>query len=98
MYRNVLQGFVIALVAMLPLSTLVIAAEKKTVSQTVSGTISEVNMQKAMLTLKTTEGKTMNLKVAKNLLGGLKTGDQVKVEMTGKKVQAIHKEPMGKQG
>ena len=64
-------------------------------SQTISGTIANVDMNQGMVTLTTADNQTRQLTVAKRLLEGLKVGDRVKVDMVGKDVQAIHRETRG---
>jgi hypothetical protein len=64
-------------------------------SQTISGTIANLDMNQGMVTLTTADNQTRQLTVAKRLLEGLKVGDRVKVDMVGKDVQAIQRDPRG---
>ena len=64
-------------------------------SQTISGTIANLDMNQGMVTLTTADNQTRQLTVAKRLLEGLKVGDRVKVDMVGKDVQAIHRDTRG---
>jgi hypothetical protein len=65
-------------------------------SQTISGTIANLDMTQGMVTLTTADNQTRQLTVAKrSLLEGLKVGDRVKVDMVGKDVQAIQRDTRG---
>lgn len=98
MHRKLVGGLVVVLVAMFAISTLALAAEKtmtkKSQSQTLVGTIDSLEAKQGRFNLKTMDGKSMPLKVSKKSLTGLQVGDQVKVEMVGKRVKSIMKEKM----
>jgi Cu/Ag efflux protein CusF len=68
---------------------------KAAASQTISGTIANLDVNTGMVTLTIANNQSRQLTVAKRLLEGLRVGDRVKVDMVGQDVQAIHKETRG---
>jgi hypothetical protein len=65
-------------------STVALAAE-----ETVSGTIQHMNVQEGTLTLRSEDGKIVELTAPANLLHELQTGDAVEVRASGKYVTEI---------
>ena len=65
-------------------STVALAAE-----ETVSGTVQQMNTQAGTLTLRSTDGKTVELTAPVGLLHELQTGDAVEVRASGKYVTEI---------
>ena len=98
MRRNLVKGLIVVLVAMVGISTLALAAEKTMAktskNYTLMGTIDNMDAKKGIMTLKTMDGKSRPLKVSKKSMEGLQVGDQIKVEMAGKRVKSIKKEAM----
>ena len=66
-------------------STVALAAE-----ETVSGTIQQMNAKEGTLTLRSEDGKTMELTAPPALLNDLQTGDAVEVRASGKHVIGIN--------
>lgn len=89
------KTLVLVLAVLLVTSTMALAAAKKPVakSTTVSGTVEAVDTTNAMITVKTDDGKSVNYKVGnKKLLSGVKTGDQVMIQLAGKNVKTLTKQ------
>ncbi|HEY7493070.1 MAG TPA: hypothetical protein VIH59_18405 [Candidatus Tectomicrobia bacterium] len=78
-----------ACTVLLIVATVALAAEE-TGSQTVSGTIQQMNTKEGTLTLKAENGKTMELTAPPMLLNDLQTGDAVEVRTSGNHVTRIN--------
>ena len=87
MFRTICSTLVVALVALCVASTVALAAET-----TVSGTVQSVDARKGHITLRSEEGKTVELQAPAELLAGLQTGDAVEVKVSGQKATLIHKQ------
>jgi hypothetical protein len=85
---------VLALAVLFVMSTMALAAApKKPAKTTVSGMVEAVDATHALITVKTDDGKSLNYKVSnKKLLNGVKTGDQVIIQVAGKSVQTLTKQ------
>ena len=67
-------------------STVALAAE-----ESLSGTVQSVNAREGTITLKSDEGKTVELKAPAALLTDLQAGDVVEVKASGKQATMINK-------
>jgi hypothetical protein len=65
-------------------STVALAAE-----ETVSGTVQQMNARQGTLTLRSQDGKTVELTAPATLLNDLQTGDAVQVRTSGNRVIGI---------
>jgi sporulation protein YlmC with PRC-barrel domain/Cu/Ag efflux protein CusF len=65
--------------------------------ETISATVQGVDAQQETVTLRTSDGETVDLRAPAELLAGLQSGDAVEVAMVGKEVRAIHKKEDGAQ-
>jgi Cu/Ag efflux protein CusF len=94
MVQKLEKTLVLVLAVLLVTSTMALAATKKAAkSTTVSGTVEAVDVTNAMITVKTDDGKSLNYKVGnKKLLNGVKTGDQVMIQVAGKSVKTLTKQ------
>ncbi|HEY7495095.1 MAG TPA: hypothetical protein VIH59_28820 [Candidatus Tectomicrobia bacterium] len=94
MVQKLGKTLVLALAVLFVMSTMALAAPKKTVkSTTVSGMVEAVDVTHALITVKTDNGKSLNYKVSnKKLLNGVKTGDQVMIQVAGKNVKTLTKQ------
>jgi hypothetical protein len=72
------------------ISTAALAAE-----QSLTGTVQAVNAREGTLTLKSEDGKTVELQAPVALLTGLQTGDAVQVSASGNKATMINKMGVG---
>ena len=68
-------------------ATATLAAE-----ESMSGTIQEVNAKERTLTLRSEDGKTLELQAPAALLTGLQAGDVVEVKASGKQATVINKQ------
>jgi hypothetical protein len=94
MVQKLGKTLVLALAVLFVTSTMALAAPKKTAkSTTVSGMVEAVDATHALITVKTDDGKSLNYKVGnKKLLNGVKTGDQVMMQVAGKSVKTLTKQ------
>lgn len=90
MFRKSCRTLIVVLAALLIASTAVLAAEGM-----MSGTVQKVDAQSGRLTVKSDEGRTMELQAPAALLEDLEAGDMVMVKMSGQKVTAIQKQDAG---
>jgi Cu/Ag efflux protein CusF len=60
-----------------------------------SATVQGVDAQQETVTLRTSDGETVDLRAPAELLAGLQAGDAVEVARVGKEVKAIHKKEEG---
>jgi hypothetical protein len=99
MNRKLVRALAVALVAAFVMSAGAFAADKtpakKAVSQMINGTVASMDMQNAMVTLKTTEGNSLQLKSTKSQLKTLHVGDHVKAQVVGGRAKTIHKDMKG---
>jgi Cu/Ag efflux protein CusF len=63
----------------------------------ISATVQGVDAQQETVTLRTSDGETVDLRAPADLLAGLQAGDAVEVAMVGKEVRTIHKKGDGAQ-
>jgi Cu/Ag efflux protein CusF len=63
----------------------------------ISATVQGVDAQQETVTLRTSDGETVDLRAPADLLAGLQAGDAVDVAMVGKEVRTIHKKGDGAQ-
>jgi len=87
MFRTLRSTLAIALAALFVVSAVALAADT-----TMSGTVQKVDTQKGQITLRSDEGKTVELQAPADLLAGLQTGDAVEVKVSGQKATLIHKQ------
>jgi hypothetical protein len=73
-----------AFVVLFIVSTVALAAE-----ETVSGTVQQMNMKEGTLSLRSEDGKTVELTAPPSLLHELQTGDAVEVRTSGNEVTRI---------
>jgi len=71
-------------------STVALAAE-----ESLTGTVQSVDTREGTLTLKSEDGKTVELKAPAALLTGLQAGDAVEVRASGKQATMINKMGVG---
>jgi len=86
MFHKLSRILTAALVGLFVVSTVALGggAEKA-----MSGTIQEVNREEGTITLKSMDGKTVELEAPAALLTGLQAGDAVEVRATGDQVTSI---------
>ena len=87
MFRTLRSTLAIALAALFVVSAVALAADT-----TMSGTVQKVDTQKGQITLRSDEGKSVELQAPADLLAGLQTGDAVEVKVSGQKATMIHKQ------
>lgn len=87
MFRTLRRTTLVALAVVLVASAVALAADG-----TVSGTLQQVDPQKERITLKSDEGKIVELQAPASLLSGLRAGDTVAVRMTEQQVTSIYKQ------
>jgi hypothetical protein len=95
MMQKLEKILVLALAVLFVMSTMALAAapKKPAKNTTVSGMVEAVDPTHALITVKTDDGKSLNYKVSnKKLLNGVKTGDQVVIQVAGKSVQTLTKQ------
>lgn len=87
MFRTLRLTTFVTLAVLLVTSTLGLAA-----NTAMSGTLQNVDAQRGRITLKSDEGKTVELQAPASLLTGLQAGDAVEVRMSGEQATSIHKQ------
>jgi ribosomal protein S1 len=96
MHRKFVRALAMALVAAFVMSAGAFAADKapakKAAGQMINGTVASIDMQKVMVTLKTTDGNSMQLKATASQLKTLHVGDHVKAEVVSGRAKTIHKQ------
>jgi len=87
MFRKLSSILAVGLAMLLVASAVTLAAE-----ETMAGTVQKVDPQSGRITLRSEEGKTMELQAPAALLEDLETGDIVLVRMSGQKAMDIQKQ------
>jgi hypothetical protein len=87
MVRILRSTLIVALAVLFVVPVVALAAD-----ETVSGTIQSVDTRKGQITLKSDEGKTVQLQAPAALLAGLEAGDAVQVKVSGQKATMIHRQ------
>jgi hypothetical protein len=86
MFYKLSRLLAVAFAVLFITSAVALAAE-----ESLSGTVQSVNAREGTLTLKSEDGKTVELQAPAALLTGLQTGDAVQVRASGKQATMIHK-------
>jgi len=86
MVRTLRRTLAVALGVLCVASVVALAADT-----TVVGTIQHVDSKKGHLTLRSEEGKTVQLQAPAALLTSLQAGDAVEVKVSGQKATLIHR-------
>ena len=87
MFRTIRTTLAVALAALFVVSAVALAADT-----TMLGTVQNVDAKKGQITLRSDEGKTVELQAPADLLAGLQTGDAVEVKVSGQKATMILKQ------
>jgi hypothetical protein len=90
MFYKLSRLLAVAFAVLFIASTVALAAE-----ESLMGTVQSVNTKEGTLTLKSEDGKTVELKAPAALLTGLQTGDAVEVRASGQQATMINKMGVG---
>jgi Cu/Ag efflux protein CusF len=86
MFYKLSRLLAVAFAVLFMVSTVALAAE-----ESLSGTVQSVNAREGTITLKSDDGKTVELKAPAALLTDLQAGDAVEVKASGKQATMINK-------